>query len=174
MTQTRPPGRAYWLSSAVLAAVAATLVVVVFAVVEPQRHDLQTKPKGLTSSEQQALDTGTKEVVNLLTYARKSFDADYARTLAGATGALLSDLQSKKATILGQITQGKFDLSGSVTQSAFEEISGNNSLILVSADGYKLPDGGQRTLTSTARFELTMTKVKGKWLASDLQSVGLI
>ena len=47
-------------------------------------------------------------------------------------------------------------------------------LILVSADGYKLPDGGQRTLTSTARFELTMTKVKGKWLASDLQSVGLI
>ncbi len=176
MTGTRPQGvRTPWLTAAVLAVVAVVLAVLLLVVIRPDRRDQSGGAKfGLTSSEQQALDAGAKQVVNILTYSRKSFDADYARTLAGTTGALRADLGKQKAALRTQLTKGKFDLQGTVTSSAFEEVSGKNSLVLISAQGYKLPTGGQRTLASTARFEVTMTSVDGKWLASDLTSVGLI
>ncbi len=177
MTGTRPSsGREPWLVAAVLAAVAVVLAAVLLFVIRPA-HDRQIgqKPKlGLTSSEQRAVDAAAKQVVNILSYSRKSFDADYARTLAGATGALRADLAKQKATLKSQMTKGKYDLQGAVTGSAFEQVSDKTSLVLVSAQGYKLPSGKQRTLASTARFEITMKSVKGKWLASDLSSVGLI
>jgi Mce-associated membrane protein len=164
------------VTAAALGLVAIALAAVVAFVVHPERNRLQAEARavGLSPTAQQAVDAGTQEVVNLLTYSRKTFDADYARTLAGTSGALNADLTKQKATLLQQMTQGKFDLQGSVTSSAFEQTSGSNTLILVSAEGYKLPDGGQRTLASTARFEITMTRVGGKWLATNLQSVGLI
>jgi Mce-associated membrane protein len=176
MTGTRRPGaRTPWLVAAVLAAIAVVLAVVLLVVIRPDRRDQSGGGNvGLTRSEQQALDAGAKQVVNILTYSRRTFDADYARTLAGTTGGLRTDLAKQKAALESQLTKGKFDLQGTVTSSAFEEVSGKNTLILISAQGYKLPAGGQRTLASTARFEVTMTSVDGKWLASDLSSVGLI
>jgi hypothetical protein len=176
MTGTRRPGvRTPGLVAAGLAAIAVVLAVVLFVVIRPDRRDESRGAKvGLTRSEQQALDAGAKQVVNILTYSRKTFDADYARTLAGTTGGLRTDLGKQRAALKTQLTKGKFDLQGTVTSSAFEEANGKNSLILVSAQGYKLPAGGQRTLASTARFEVTMVSVDGKWLASNLSSVGLI
>lgn len=177
MTRTRrPSGRAPWITAAALGGIAIALAAVLLFVLRPD-HNRQASAAdsvGLTASEQQAMDAGAKQVVNILTYARTTYDADYARTLAGATGALHSDLEKQKATLLSQMTKGKFDLQGTVTSTAFEQVSDNSTLVLVSAQGYKLPAGGQRTLASTARFEVTMTRVGGRWLASDLQSVGLI
>jgi Mce-associated membrane protein len=166
-----------WIVAAVLGAIAVALVVVLLAAILPQRHHDRSRPVvngAITATEQRAMDAASQEVANLLTYARKTFDADYARTLAGATGPLASDLTKNKATLLSQMKTGKFDLQGTVTGTAFEQQSGATALILVSAQGYKLPDGAQKTLSSTARFELTMNEVNGKWLASDLQSVGLV
>jgi hypothetical protein len=176
MTDTRAAGsRAPWISAAVLGVVAVVLAVLLLTWVRPahNRHADAAKDVGLNSAEQHALDAGAQQVLNLLTYSRKTFDADYARTLAGATGGLASDLSKQKQTILTEMTKNKIDLQGTVTNSAFEEKAGGKYLVLISADGYVLPDGGQRTLKSTARFELTMAKVGGRWLASNLQSVGI-
>ncbi|MFN2519110.1 MAG: hypothetical protein ABR604_08730 [Jatrophihabitantaceae bacterium] len=172
----RPSGSAPWITAAVLGGVALILAGLFVLVIRPahDRHDSAPKAPGLSGAEQQAVDAGAKQIVNILTFSRKTFEADYARTLAGATGALRVDLEKQKPTLLAQMTTGKFDLEGTVTNSAFEEINGNNSLVLISAQGYKLPAGGRRTLATTARFEVTMTKVDGKWLAGGLQSVGLI
>jgi hypothetical protein len=177
MTETRRPGDPTpWITAVALGALAIVLALVLLLVIRPDhnRRGSGTQYVGLTAAEQRAMDAGGKQVVNILSYARRSFDADYARTLAGATGALRADLAKQKTTLKSQMTKGKFDLQGTVTSSAFEEVSGKDALILISAQGYKLPAGGQRTLTSTARFEVTMTSVGGKWLASDLRSVGLI
>jgi hypothetical protein len=176
MAQSRDPSRAPWLAAAILGAAAILLGGLFVFVIHPahDRNASAPKPVGLTAAEQQSVDAGAKQVVNILTHSRKSFAADYARTVSGAAGALRADLVKKQAALLAQMTKGKYDLQGSVTNSAFEEVSGNSSLILVLAAGYKLPDRGQRTLILTTRFELTMTKVDGKWLASDLQSIGLI
>ena len=179
MTDThRPGGRARWIVAAVLAAVAAALAVVTFAVVVPDLHHRQrlAAQVGLSSAEQAAVTAGSQQALNLLTYTRTRFDSDYARAVAGATGALKSDLTNatNKTNLRKQMTTGSFDLQGQVTASAFEEASGANYLVLVSASGYQLPDGKSRTLSSTARFEITMTQVGGKWLAANLTTIGLI
>jgi ABC-type transporter MlaC component len=179
MTDTRPPvARAPWITAAALGAVAIALAGVVLFVIRPDRnrHEAAAHAVGLPATAQQAMDAASKQVLNMLTYSRKSFAADYARAVDGATGALKADLQSsaKKSTLQNKMTSSKLDLQGAVTATAFEEVSGTNWLILVSAQGYQVPDGGKRTLASRERFQVTMTNVAGKWLASDLQSVGLI
>jgi hypothetical protein len=165
-----------WIVAGVLGVVALVLAGLLIFAIRPEhnRHSSTAKAVGLTASEQRAMDAAAKQVLNILTYSRKTFEADFARTLAGVTGPLRSDLQREKPALKEQMTKGKFDLQGAVTSSAFEETRGNSSLILVTAQGYKVSAGGQRTLASTARFEVTMTSVDGKWLASDLRSVGLI
>lgn len=178
MTGPQPSGdRTPWIVTASAGAVALALTVVLLAVILPDRHHHNSRPAvagAITATEQRAMDAASLEISNVLTYARASFDHDYARTLAGATGPLATDLDKQKAMILSQMKSGKFDLQGTVTATAFEQQSGTTALILVSAQGYKLPDGAQKTLTSTARFEVTMSDINGKWLASDLQSVGLV
>jgi hypothetical protein len=178
MSETLTPrSRLPWVTAAVLLVVALGAAAALVFVVRPDwnaRH--RTKIVGLTGTEQQAVDAASKQVINLLTYSRKSFDADYRRAQVGATGALAKDLSdtTKKSTLLSQMTTGKFDLQGQVTASAFEESSGANIAVLVSAQGYKVPDSGSKTLASTARFEVTVTKINGKWLTSNLVSVGLV
>jgi hypothetical protein len=171
---TTTPRRAPLVAALALLAVLVALVVVQFTVIRPDRNHAHKVVGGLTATEQSAVAAATQQVKNMLTYSRASFDSDYARTEAGASGALLSDLQSKKSTLQQQMVSSKFDLSGTITASAFEEVDGSNELVLVSAQGYTLPDGGTKTLQTTARFELTMTRTGGRWLASNLSSVGLV
>lgn len=166
-----------WTVAAVLGVVAIALAAVIVFVIAPERSDRRRTAEavGLTAMQQQAMDAAAKQVINLTTYSRKTFDADYARTVAGATGALATDLTGdKKATLLSQMTKGKFDLAGTVTNVAFEEAGAGKWLVLVSSEDYKVPDKGARQLTTRARFEVTMVHTGGKWLASDLQTVGLI
>jgi hypothetical protein len=174
-TTARPsrPGTAPFVVAAVLAALAVVLLVLVLAVIRPQRHDIKVN-HGLSRAQLQSVDAAKLQIKNMLTYARATFDTDYARTEAGASGGLLSDLQKEKSTLQQQMTASKFDLQGVVTASAFEEASGTNYLVLVSAQGYKVDDKGTRTLQTRTRFEVTMTRTGGRWLASGLQSVGLI
>jgi hypothetical protein len=174
----RGGGRTPWVVGIVLTVVAAALAAVTFAVVLPDRHrhQHQLSQVGLTSLEQGAVVAARQQMLNMLTLRRTSFDADWARAAAGATGSLAADLanQNNKKTLLQQMTTGKFDLQGQVTASGYEESSGNNYLVLVSASGYQVPDSGTRTLVSNQRVEITMTRVGGKWLASNFKSIGLI
>lgn len=170
----RLSARAPWIIAGVLGLVALVLAAVLAFVLPGRNRDDSLSGAGLASSEQQALDAARQETVNFLTYSRKNFQGEYARTLAGAMGGFKDDLNKQKAAILTALTKGKFDLMGAVTGSAFEEVNGDSSLILVSAQGYKLPDGAARVLQTTARFEVTIAKIKGKWLVSDLQSVGIV
>ena len=164
--------------AAVLGVLAIALGAVVLFVIHPDRNDRQATARavGLTPTQQQAMDAASKQVINLTTYSRKSFEADYARTVAGTTGDLLADLTkpANKTNLLSQMNSGKFDLKGEVTNVAFEESSGDKYLVLVSSNGYKVPDTGQRALQTRARFEVTMVRSGSKWLASTLTSVGLI
>jgi hypothetical protein len=170
MTEARRPSdTAPWIVAGALAAVAAAMVIVLFVMIVPHRNKHHY---GLTATQQRAVGAASQTVVNLLTYTRTNFDADYSRALAGMTGALRSDQQKDKAATLAAMTKGKFDLKGTVTASAFEQAKGKTVLVLVSATGNQVSSAGT-TPATTARFEMTMTLIKGKWLASNLQSIGL-
>jgi hypothetical protein len=177
MTETRRRGAvAPWLVGGVAAVVAIVLAVGLVVYHLPSRHGRVHAPVAgaLSGREQQAMQAASQEVVNLLTYARKTFNADFQRALSGMSGSLQSDQAKDKAATLAAMNKGKFDLKGQVTQTAFEQSDGKNAvLVLVSATGYQIPASGTPTPTTYARFEITMTDVKGAWLATNLSSVGL-
>jgi hypothetical protein len=164
-----------WLVAVVCAIVATGLAVTLIAFHLPSRHDRQhaTAAGALTNTEQLATQAAAQEVVDLLTYTRASFNADFQRALNGMSGALQSDQAKDKAATLAAMTKGKFDLKGQVTQTALESSTPTTALVLVSATGYQVPASGTPTPTTYARFEVTMTEVKGTWLATNLSSVGL-
>jgi Mce-associated membrane protein len=173
-----PADRLPWVVAAVLAVIAVALGAVILFVIHPDKQDKQklAAATGLTALQQQAIDAASKQAVNLTTYSRATFDADYARTVAGSTGALKADLSdsTRKSTLLKQMQSGKFDLQGSVSSAAFEAESGGKYSVLVLTQSYQVLSNGQKTAATPNRFQLTMLRIDGKWLASDLLSVGLI
>ncbi|MDT4908500.1 MAG: hypothetical protein QOF87_1054 [Pseudonocardiales bacterium] len=172
MTDTRDrSGIAPWLTAAVLGVLAIALALTLVVFIVPNRGKT---PGELNATETGAVTAAKQELINVLTYSRKTFDADYARTLNGATGALRDDLSKKKALTLKTLTAGKIDLKGTVTAAAFEQNVGNTTVVLLSATGYTVGADGVPVPKSIDRFELTMVKVKGKWLMSDFRNVGLV
>lgn len=175
---SRPAGRGAWAGAAIALVLAAALAVVLFAVAFPARSDARNSAgeRALSADERAAMKAASVQMVNLLTYTRKNFDADFARALAGTTGQLHADLAKDKADTLGQLNQSKFDTKGTVTDVALE--SGGNAksglLVLVVAEGYKIDDSGRSSAGLPQRVELTMVEKGGRWLASDLKGLNLV
>jgi hypothetical protein len=173
----RTSGRAPWITAGVLGVIAALLAVAVFVLIpSSKRHDRASgSPGALTSDQQHAVTAAATEAVNVLSFSRKTFAADFARALAGTTGALKSDLEGKKATTLSTMTSGKIDLHATVAQSAYEgtDSSTHHILVLVTVNGFNTNDQGVSTAPTPQRLEMTMNKVGSKWLASDIESVGI-
>jgi hypothetical protein len=168
----RPP----WVAAGVLAVVAAVLAVLLFVVVYParDRHEKAAPAAAFSSGEQAALKAAAVQTVNLRTYSRARFDADFARALAGVTGQLKSDLQKDKATTLVQLTKNKFDNKATVSDVALEGGSPvKGLLVLVVASGYRVDDTGKTSAAIPKRIQLTMVHSGSKWLASDLQGIDL-
>jgi Mce-associated membrane protein len=170
--------RTPWVVAAVLGIVAIALAAVVIFVIHPDRNDKQAlaRATGLTSVEQQAVDAASHQALNLTSYSRANFEADYARTVAGASGKLASDLadKSRKSALLAQMQKGKFDLQGQVANAAFETTADGKYSVLVYALSYKSGTGTTHELSSRNRFVLTMQRIGGRWLATDLLSVVLV
>ena len=177
MAATRAPlARPPWIVAGALAVVAAVLGVLAFAVLPGAKHDRHNSvgESALTSDERAAMRAASAETVNLLSYARKTFDADWARALAGATGQLKSDLQADKGTTLQQLTKNKFDVTAAVSDVALEGGSVSAGFqVLVVASGHRVDDSGTASAAVPSRIQLTMKKVGGSWLASDLQGAEL-
>lgn len=171
-----PAARPPWIAAAVLAVVAVVLTVLLFAVVYPARDDHKDKTgaSAFNSSEQAAMSAATTQTINLLTYNRKTFNADFARAVNGTTGQLKSDLQKDKANTLSQLTANKFDLKAQITDTALVSGSAKTGyLVLLVANGFRVDDKGTTSAAIPQRIQLTMNLVNGKWLASDLQGIDL-
>lgn len=174
----RSNGSAPWVVAGALGVVAIALAAVVLFVIHPEHSDKHnlSKKTGLTATEQQAVDAASQQALNLTTYSRAKFDSDYQRTVDGSTGSLNKDLSdtTKKSALLAQMQAGKFDLQGSVSKAAYETETKGQYSVLVYVQGYQLLDGGKKSAPIANRFLLTMVRIKGKWLASDLLAVNLI
>lgn len=166
------------VTAVVLALVTAGLLVTLVGFIRPARAEhTANRASGaaaFTEDEQRAMAAAKVELVNLLTYSRKSFDADYKRALAGTTGQLHSDLADGEANTKKKLDEGKFDLKAEVTNTAVAGSDDHGGInVLLVANGYRVDDSGTRSIAVPNRIKLTMTKVDGKWLAADLQGVYL-
>lgn len=167
------------IAAGVAAVIAAALAVVFFVVVLPDYNDRTSANSNaahgqFTAAERTVVNAATIEAENIQTYARATFDHDWNRALAGATGGLKSDLTSRKATTLDALTKGKIDLTATVTNAALlgPTDDGKGLIVLVTMNGYQV-QGKTKGVPIPQRLALTMVKVGGKWLASDVSQRGL-
>jgi hypothetical protein len=170
-----------WITAAVAGLVLIALLLVYLLALRPDEQEadreraqaLATSGQ-LTDEESAAMTAAGTEMVNLVTFSRAHFDADFQRALDGATGALRSDVQGKRADTLKAITDGKFDLYGRLTHKALADTidakGAHGYVVLVTINGYRstAPDSPiQQNLA------VTVLDVNGKWLASDVTNIGV-
>lgn len=173
-----PPARsrrAPWLAAAVLALVVAALVLALVRVDSVRANADAGSQYGPTAQQRAAVRAGAIEAANMLTFTRAHFARDYDRALHGMTGALAHDFGSARIRnkTLQTMRRGKVDLRGTVVQSAFESQSGGSVLIMVTVNGMQVSDAGNTSTPNPQRLELTMVQRDGRWLASNLTSVGI-
>ncbi|MGI8678057.1 MAG: hypothetical protein ACR2LX_05095 [Jatrophihabitans sp.] len=157
-----------WIAGtlAALVMIAAVLAYVFFG----DQNQAKAGSRAFTNDEQAAIAAAGTETANLLTFSRAHFDADFKRALAGATGAIKTDLEGKKANTLKTITDGKFDLSAVVTHSALvgpasQKDKTSGYVVLVSLNGFRSSQANQPT---PQNLQVTVVKQRSTWLVSNV------
>jgi hypothetical protein len=113
------------------------------------------------------------EAAQVVTYSRATFDADFAKALAGSTGTLKTQLTGKRDETLTSMKSGKYDVAGKAVAAGIGSISGHDVVVLVTVSTAKSTDGSTTPTASVQRLKLTMTLVGSTWLASDLAAAGI-
>jgi hypothetical protein len=170
MSQPRRSTSAPWIAAGIAGVVLVALLAAYFFALRPDEDDVAGALSGVESTAMTAAGT---EAANVLSYRRAHFAADYQRALAGATGSLASDLRSEKSVTLKTITDGKFDMSATVTHTALESPEGKSGhayTVLVTLNGYRSTSPNQPVQSQLA---VTVQQIKGKWLVSQIQNVGV-
>ena len=166
--------RAAWVT-ALVAAVALAGLAVAYVFV-PAGGD---KTAGqLSGQEQSAVVAAGTIAVDLATFSRANFDKDFTRALDVTTGDLHSDLTKQKATTKSTLTKGKFDLYAKVQHSALvgpvaptpAKDRTEGFVVLVALYGYTT---SSPQTPNPQNLQVTVEKIKGKWLASDVTSIGI-
>lgn len=170
MSQPRRSSPAPWIAAGIAGVVLVALLAVYIFVLRPDEDDVAGAPTGEESTAMTAAGT---EAANVLSYRRAHFAADFARALSGATGNLAGDLRQQKSTTQKAINDGKFDMSATVTHTALEgPISkiAHAYTVLVTLNGFQSNAPNQPRQSQLA---LTVKLVKGKWLVSDIENIGV-
>ena len=174
--------RAPWITAAVAGVVLIGLLFTYFAFL---RGDVRNADReraanrhlvlgDLNAQETQAVDAAATEMLNLVSFRRAHFAADWQRAIRGVTGGLLSDVAKNKQSTLDTMTKGKFDLIGKVAHKGLEGpvTSGKTTgyTVLVTIDGYR-----STTPEVPVEQNLAVTVVRSgkRWLASDVTNIGL-
>jgi hypothetical protein len=181
MVEPRRASPAPWITAAVAGLVLIALMLVYFVALRPDERDADRERAQarqdagqLTAQESAAMNAAGTEMINLVTFSRAHFDADFQRALDGATGALRSDVQKQRTNTLNAMNQGKFDLYGRLTHKALSdtvEANGTHGyVVLVTLNGYRTTAPDQPIQQNMA---VTVIDVNGKWLASQVQNIGV-
>ena len=141
------------------------------AMSEVGTSSVQAQPPG-TPALYSAAVAGAQEVVNLLTFSRASYDADFARALSGLTGPLVGEQQGQKQSILDTLTVSHADYVGQVRGIGIESADGDSILMLVAATSYQVNAAGLRTVQSLPELEVGVVRIDGIWRVDQFQSVG--
>jgi hypothetical protein len=127
----------------------------------------------LSSAEQAAVTAARQQTINLQTYRRKTFDADFAAALAGLTPAKATQWQANKATLKTKLTQLKQDAGATVSGAGLVSFDGKSAVVVVASDTLRVDATGKSSTAAQNRSQVTMKLINGKWLMDDLQSVSV-
>ena len=174
--------RAPWITASIAGLLLVGLLVTYFAFLRPDVRDADRRSAAarqaavgdFSAEETRAMNAAAAEMVNLVSFRRAQFAADFARALAGVTGNLRSDVQKNKQGTLDAMTKGKFDLTGRVVHKALQGTAGSGTtagyVVLVVVNGYRStsPD-----VPIQQNLAVTVIRKGTKWLANDVQNIGI-
>lgn len=137
----------------------------------------QSQPgPGLKIDELHAMDAARQFAVNVFSYrAGADFDADFQRAVAETTGDLATQVRATKSPLRQQLAVGKLTATtGDVKSAGVEGMQAAAIQVLVVVETAAIDSTGRSINAHDQRMEVSMTQVRGTWLASALTSVGLV
>jgi Mce-associated membrane protein len=100
-------------------------------------------------------------------------DEDVDRVLALATGSFKKDYAARRKEVVDGVVKKKLVVSATVPQdgAGLEYLQGNRGQVLVAVDVTTTTSSGASTV-NRYRTRVFLTRVKDRWLVSDLNQVG--
>jgi Mce-associated membrane protein len=151
----------------VLCLIAATALVVL----QLQRRSDQATERART----QAVSAARAAAGDILGYDYRSIDASIRRARASTTGAFRKEYDETAKKLLPESKQVKAIVQATVGSSAVMSASSDRVVVLLFVDQATVKQvPGEKTPTTRidqSRVRVTMTKVDGKWLVSELAAL---
>jgi Mce-associated membrane protein len=146
-------------------------VLVAAAVLLGIRHD---RAGGSADRAQQAVLVAARgEAVALTTIGYRTADRDLGRILAGATGALRTQFEKQRPDLPKTLARNRSDSRGTVLSSALESLQPDRAQALVAVDATVTgSDLGPSGVLKHYRMVMTLQRVDGRWLASNVAFAG--
>ncbi len=131
--------------------------------------------QAIHSDAQAAMTTAVSDVKDILSYDYRQIDTNIDTAKREITGQLLTDYNSTAGKLLKQAASIKAIVTATVSASSVVHADTGRVTVLLYVDqesvkqlkGQKSPS----TRIDPLRVQMTMTKIKGRWMASDLQPV---
>jgi Mce-associated membrane protein len=122
----------------------------------------------------QALRTARADVVDILSYDYRTLASDIARAKGEATGLFLQQYQTTAAS-LSQAVQVKAIVQATVGSAGVVSATQDQVVVLAFVDQASVKQLPTTTAPTTRidqdRVVLTMTRVRGRWLVSNLSAL---
>jgi Mce-associated membrane protein len=157
----------------VLAAVLLGVLVAVAVVLGIRDHRHHASTSSLAATEPAAMAAARQEAVALTTIGYKTAASDLDRVLAGATGQLRTQFSKERSQLPTTLAQTKSVSRGTVLSSALSSIDGDKAQVLVAADAQVSgTDTGSTGVLKHYRMVMTLQRLDGRWLVSDVAFAG--
>jgi Mce-associated membrane protein len=157
----------------VLVALTISSAAVAFAL---QRSNSHTRSlQSVETARKQSVAAAAQDVPKILGYDYRQLPADIKAAKALATGQFLSDYTATAQKVLASAPSVKAIVTASVADQSVVQAQSDRVTLLLFVDQESVKQlTGQKTATTRIdpfRVQLTMSKVRGRWLVSDLEPI---
>jgi Mce-associated membrane protein len=156
-----------------LVAVTVGAAVVAFLVHRSNSHTQSLQ--AVQSARQEAVTAAGQDVPKILGYDYRNLSADIKGAKALATGQFLSDYSATAQKVLASAPSVKAIVTATVSDQSVVQAQGDRVTLLLFVDQESVKQlSGQKTATTRIdpfRVQVTMSKVHGRWMVSDLEPI---
>lgn len=165
----RPGGAARAVTLALLAALLALVVVLALLVIGASDRNARSDARDAVVA------AARSEALNLTTISYQTANADLARILAGATGALRAQFAAEQAHFADTLAPDKSVSTGDVLAVGLVHSSASTAQADVAIDATvtTTPSGGKaQSVLKHYRMVMRLVKLNDRWLVSDVAFAG--
>jgi Mce-associated membrane protein len=129
----------------------------------------------LSAANQAAVAAAKSEVHSILSYDYRSISTDIARAKLDTTGVFAHQYASTASQLLSEAQQVKAIVQATIGSSGVVSSAPNQVVVLLFVDQASVRQTSGKTTPTTridqSRVRVTMSRVNGKWLVSDLAAL---